>query len=145
MHATLALRNPDKPTIELSPDSSLQIQVDGQLLELDAQASVFMLDLLREHLAGRVITATSDNTFLTTQEAAEFMGISRPTLIKLLDEHKTPVQSTGSHRRIRFSDILILEDQVRDKREQFFKELVELSEAVGMYELDLEKNPFVKD
>lgn len=144
MHATLLLRKPIETQQNPTIGSHLEVKVDGQKLDLDPEATRFILELLGEHLAGRAVTATSDNTFLTTQEAAEFMGVSRPTLIKLLEEHKTPVQTTGSHRRIRFSDILVLEDQVRDKKQQAFKELIEISDSTGLYDLDLEVNPFAK-
>lgn len=145
MHSTIELDRELDAQPSLNANSELEVFVDGTLLNLDRDASVFILEVLNEYLSGRAVTATSDNTFFTTQQAADFMGVSRPTLIKLLQDHKTPVQSTGSHRRIRFSDLLILEDQIRDRKTQDFRELIELSEAAGLYDLDHEKNPFVKE
>ncbi len=42
---------------------------------------------------------------LTTQSAANYLGVSRPFLVKILDEGRIPHHKTGSHRRIRFADI----------------------------------------
>lgn len=46
-----------------------------------------------------MITVVPQTQRLTTQEAADFLGISRPTLVKLLDQEKIPYQQPGRHRR----------------------------------------------
>ena len=43
---------------------------------------------------------------LTAQEAADFLGVSRPTMVKLLEDGKIPYEQPGRHRRILFTDLL---------------------------------------
>ena len=55
---------------------------------------------------GKVITLVPHTQRLTTQEAADFLGISRPTLVKLLEDGKIPYDQPGRHHRLLFTDLL---------------------------------------
>jgi len=129
----------------VAPGSQLRVEVDGNKQKLPENLERLLLQALADYAAGQTLTLTSESALVTTQQAADFIGVSRPTLIKLLVEHHTPLLTTGKHRRIRFSDLLVLEDQLRDKREVAFKELIEVSESAGLYSLtDDVTNPLVK-
>jgi len=129
----------------VAPGSQLRIEVDGNPQKLPENLERLLLQALADYAAGQTLTFTSDSALVTTQQAADFIGVSRPTLIKLLVEHQTPLLTTGKHRRIRFSDLLVLEDQLRDQREVAFKELIEVSQSAGLYGLtDDGSNPLVK-
>ena len=52
------------------------------------------------------VTVMPHTTTLTTQQAAELLGVSRPTVIKLLDSNQVPYERVGSHRRILLRDLL---------------------------------------
>jgi excisionase family DNA binding protein len=43
---------------------------------------------------------------VTTQEAADFLGVSRPTMVRILDLGEVPFERPNSHRRIRFADLV---------------------------------------
>lgn len=63
---------------------------------------------------GLSVTISPTSQTLTTQQAADLLGISRPTLIKALDGGKLPYTRSGSHRRIALTDVL----DYREKRRQ---------------------------
>lgn len=71
---------------------------------------------------------------LTTQEAADLLNVSRPFLLKLLEQGEIPYIKVGSHRRIRFEDLMAYKQQRYLKRRQSLKELTHFSQDEGFYE-----------
>jgi excisionase family DNA binding protein len=71
---------------------------------------------------------------LTTQEAADLLGVSRPTLIKLLADGRIPFEQPGRHRRIRLDDLLAYRDRRRNERSNSLDELVQQTDALGLYD-----------
>lgn len=65
---------------------------------------------------------------------ADLLGVSRPTLIKLLEDGKIPFEQPGRHRRIRLDDLLAYRDRRRKERSRTLDELVQQTEASGLYD-----------
>ena len=74
------------------------------------------------------------NRELTTQQAANILNVSRPFLVKLLDEGAIPYIKVGSHRRIQLKDLIIYKEQRKVQRRQLLKQLIEMTEEAGLYE-----------
>lgn len=71
---------------------------------------------------------------LTTQEAAELLNVSRPYLVKLLEQNVLPFRMVGTHRRIRFTDLMTYK-QIRDREcDKGLAELTRLSQELGLYD-----------
>ena len=74
------------------------------------------------------------NRQLTTQQAADILNVSRPFIVKLLDERAIPYIKVGSHRRIQLKDLIIYQEQRKVKRRQGLKELTQFLQEEGFYE-----------
>lgn len=83
---------------------------------------------------GKAVTVAPLHTTLTTQEAAELLGMSRPTFVKLLDAGEIPFTRPGRHRRVRLTDVLAFREYRRAERAAGLSELTRISEDLGLYD-----------
>lgn len=96
---------------------TLRVQeAEQEPIELPAGAVVLLMNILEAMAAGRGVTIIPENAELTTFEAADVLKVSRPYLIKLLDEGAIPFRRVGKHRRIRMEDMMAY--KARDDRER---------------------------
>ena len=73
-------------------------------VEVPAPAARLLIRLLNEMARGHAVTIIPIHAELTTQQAADLLGVSRPFVIKLLEEKRLPFHLVGTHRRIRFQE-----------------------------------------
>ena len=83
-------------------------------LELPTSALRLLMNVLAELAEGNAVRVVPVHAELTTQEAADMLNVSRPHLVKLLEEGGLPFHKTGKHRRVRFADLI----QFKSAREQ---------------------------
>jgi excisionase family DNA binding protein len=83
---------------------------------------------------GKAVTVAPLHTTLTTQEAAELLGMSRPTFVKLLDAGEMPFTRPGRHRRVRLTDVLAFREYRRSERAAGLSELTRISEDLDLYD-----------
>lgn len=106
---------------------------DGQRLELPP----VVLDALRhvtEALTGGLgVVVAPLNSMLSTQEAADYLGVSRPTLVRILERGDLPMQKPGRHRFVRLSDLVAFQERQRIQTRQALDEMQRESEASGLY------------
>jgi excisionase family DNA binding protein len=79
--------------------------------------------------SGQGVQIIPDAAELTTQQAADFLNVSRPYLIGLLEADEIPYRMVGTHRRIRFEDLRDYRRQDDLKRRQAADELTRLMTA----------------
>lgn len=83
-----------------------------------------ILDQVTNALAdGDGITVIPQDMMMTTQQAADFLGVSRPTLVRLLEEGEIPFDRPGRHRRVRLRDLVEYQDAFRAERRAALREL----------------------
>jgi excisionase family DNA binding protein len=104
--------------------------------EIELPESVFqaLCQVTYHMLKGRTVSIIPVNKEITTQEAADFLNVSRPFLIKLLEKNEIPYTKVGSHRRIRFSDILKYQNHQDDVRRQELINITHLAEDEDVYD-----------
>ena len=78
---------------------------------------------------------------LTTQDAANFLGISRPTFIKLASTYEVALELVGRHRRVTLHDVMKMQQRMQSQRDQALDELIEFNNREGLYNHDKELLP----
>jgi excisionase family DNA binding protein len=82
--------------------------------------------------AGRGVTIIPENAELTTVQAAEILNVSRPFLIKLLENGTIPYHKVGTHRRVRMEDVMNYKEAIDREREAVLDQLVEEAQNLDM-------------
>jgi excisionase family DNA binding protein len=95
-----------------------------QPIDLPPGAVLLLMDILEAMAAGRGITLIPENAELTTVQAADVLNVSRPFLIKLLEEKVLPYRKVGAHRRIRMEDVMAYKARIDADREAVLDQLV---------------------
>jgi excisionase family DNA binding protein len=109
------------------------VDVDGNRLELPEPVFEALVQVVTAMARGQAVTVMPHSTLLTTQEAADLLGISRPTLVRLLEGREIPFEVRGRHRRIRLADLLAYQEQMRQRRREALEEMVRVGEETGQY------------
>jgi excisionase family DNA binding protein len=89
--------------------------------------------ILRELGNGKNVVVLATDTEVTTQQAADFLKVSRPYLVKLLEAGKIPFRRVGPRRRVLVSDLLRYKEQEEIERHRGLDELVAEAQKLGMY------------
>jgi excisionase family DNA binding protein len=85
---------------------------------------------------GKGVTLIPQEHYLTTQEAANLLNISRPYLYKLLDQGEIPFTQIGSHRRVKAEDVLSYRQKRDGDRQTALTELITTSQELGFYQAE---------
>jgi excisionase family DNA binding protein len=83
----------------------IQIQDTSEIITVPRSAFDLFMSILNNMAAGNAVSVVPSATELTTQEAADMLNVSRPYLVQLLETGKIPFKKTGTHRRVRLSDL----------------------------------------
>ncbi|MBN9476929.1 MAG: DNA-binding protein [Bordetella sp. SCN 67-23] len=101
-------------------------------VELPTSALRLLVDILAELADGNAVKVVPVHAELTTQEAADMLNVSRPHLVKLLEDGVLPFHRTGKHRRVRFADLMRYKDARDRAAEQAMGELARQSQELKM-------------
>jgi excisionase family DNA binding protein len=101
-------------------------------VELPARAVAALVTILTEMAEGNAVTLIPVHAELTTQEAADLLNVSRPYLIKLVEEKKLPCRKVHTHRRIAVGDLLKYKQRSDAARQQALQELADDAQENGM-------------
>jgi excisionase family DNA binding protein len=112
----------------------LKIKLEGkeETMTLPASAVQLLKQALSEIAQGNAVTLVSLETELSTHEAANILKVSRPYLIKLLEEGEIPYRKVGSHRRIELKDVLAYKEKSDVERLKALNALVEEAQELNM-------------
>jgi excisionase family DNA binding protein len=101
-------------------------------LELPTSALRLLVDILAEWADGNAVKVVPVHAELTTQEAADLLNVSRPHLVKLLEDGELPFHRAGKHRRVRFADLIRFKETRDNASEQAMAELARQAQELNM-------------
>jgi len=122
----------------LNNDSShlrLRLQADNEpeeVMTIPVSAFRLLADILGQMARGNAVTLIPVNAELTTQQAADILNVSRPFLIKLIEDGQIPYRKVGTHRRIRFEDLMVYKRDIDNKRRDVLADLVNEAQELNM-------------
>lgn len=122
---------------KLGRSSSVRIQLlttrgESETVAVPASAFRLLLRSLTEMSNGHAVTLIPTHAELTTQQAADLLNVSRPYIVKLLDEGKLPSRTIGKFRRVRFGDLMAYKRKDDDKRAKILDRLSAEAQELGM-------------
>lgn len=106
----------------------------AQTFVLPAPAVQLLTDMLVHLGAGRPVAVIPEHAELTTQEAADFINVSRPWIVKLVERGDLPHRMVGTHRRVLFSDLRAYNERTKQARKEALDRLISDGQAMGDYE-----------
>lgn len=118
----------------LRSDGNVALEAAGQSVVLPPELRQLLAEVVKTMRRGQAVSFAPLGQQLTTQQAADLLGISRPTLIKLLEHGRIPYETPGRHRRLRLSDVLAFQQLRRDEQRHALKDLASESQDLGLYD-----------
>jgi excisionase family DNA binding protein len=118
----------------IAAGARLRLQVGDATCDVDGDLAKGIVALLAAVGAGQSVDIAALPPEMTTGQAAAMLGVSRPTVVALVDKGAIPASRVGSHRRIRTLDLLAYREQKRHERSIALDDLAEVSGELGLYD-----------
>lgn len=105
----------EQPSIELPPAS---LKLIGQLLGAMSEGVPVVVMPARQEF--------------TTVEAANFLNVSRPFVIKEIEAGRLPSRKVGTHRRVAFDDLQAYVRKMREQQEAALQRMADNARELGL-------------
>ena len=125
----IAQRGAQGVHIQIKPTSYQATAVD---LTIPAKALELLAVILDSMAQGKIISLVASDAEMSTQQAADLLQMSRPHLVKLLEEGLIPFRKVGSHRRLLLGDILSYEARQKERRADHLRLLAQQAQELNL-------------
>lgn len=122
--------------LESHSEPAVLVGPDGEQIPLPLEAYEVLQQVVHAMEQGAAVSVEPIDRQMTTQQAASLLGISRSTIVRLLDEHELPYERLGEsrHRRLRLRDVLAYRDRKRTERRDRLDEMTRQAHEDGLYD-----------
>lgn len=129
LKSNLNSSNSDKITLFLGSSAKKEL---NEGIEVSSTLVEMVLQVIQELAEEKQMIVFSEDEELTTQKAADYLNISRPYLIKLLEEGKIPFRKVGTHRRIKLKEIIKYDSLVKEEQKIGLEELAKQAQELNL-------------
>lgn len=120
--------------LSLQDSQAKLVGANGKVITIPESVYEVLRQVVHAMALGQAISIAPQEQEMTTQQAADILNVSRPYLIKLLEQGEIPCIKVGTHRRIRHQDLISYKQQRDTKRSNLLDELIQESQDMGFYE-----------
>ena len=120
----------------LEASSGAALTINGETIDLPPAVAEALLQVVDAMRRGLAVTVAPQDQRLTTQEAADMLGISRPTLVRMLEAGEIPFEKVRRHRRLFLTDVLEFRERQRRAANEALSDMVADAQAMGAYDDD---------
>jgi len=117
-----------------SQNPEIEIEETKERIKIPIKALRLLAKILHETAQGKSISIVPLAMEMTTQSAADFIGCSRPHLVKLLESGIIPFTSVGRHRRVKFEDVSKYKKAMKTSQKKLLIEMMKQDEDFNMYD-----------
>jgi len=117
-----------------SESPEIEIEETKERIKVPLNALKLLATILKETGQGRPISIVPVATEMTTQAAANFLGCSRPHLIKLLESGAIAFTKVGRHRRVKYEDLVEYKRERKKEQKRLLSEMMADDEKSGLYD-----------
>lgn len=110
----------------------IKIQETDEFVTIPKKALSLLIDILSNMAEGKSITLIASDVEVSTQQAANTLNISRPHLVKLLEQGEIPHRKVGRHRRIQLEDLIEYKNKLKKNRRKNLDFLAEQAQDLNL-------------
>ncbi len=119
----------------LAPTSKAALVApDNSRVELPEPLHAVLVQVAEALMQGMAVSVIPQSARLTTQQAADFLGVSRPTLVRLLERGEIPMSKPGRHRYVQLQDLVTYQDAMQSRRREILDTMATEAAEAGLYE-----------
>lgn len=107
---------------------------NGTVIDLPEPVAEALAEVLAAAADGQRPLVLRSPDDLTTEQAAAVLGVSRPTVVRLIEAGKLPARMVGSHRRLTLGDILTYREASTTRRRDALDQMTRQAEELGLYD-----------
>ncbi|MBD2769823.1 helix-turn-helix domain-containing protein [Hymenobacter sp. BT664] len=110
----------------------LRLQEHDEAVTIPRKALELLKFILLSMAEGKAVSLIPSDSELSTQQAADMLNVSRPHLVKLLEQGAIPFKKVGSHRRVQLEHLLSYEQQQAQQQRQHLQFLVQQAQELNL-------------
>jgi len=113
--------------------ANVTIKETDQKIKVPAFAIKLLQEIMRNLADGNMVNIVPIAAEVSTQMAADILGVSRPFVVKLLENNEMPYKKVGRHRRIKFQDVMKHKKKMIDQRRKAIDDMIAIDQKYGLY------------